>query len=126
MSCSICVLCLIPSVRSFAPGRGGLINQGRPLRVRSRRGACGDFRRFRDRRLRTVCVGKVRGPIVHEPPPTLEQVRPRVGRFDLVLHRVRERRLDDLAWVIRFLRRPVSKGGPEAVRPLWNGYKPFS
>ena len=64
-----------------------------------------------------MCSNEIGGPLVHQAAPTLEQVRPRVGRFDLVLHRVRERRLDDLAWVIRFLRRPVSKGGPEAGRP---------
>jgi len=49
-------------------------------------------------------AGQVLGPIVHEQPPPLEQVRPRVGRLHLVLHHVRERRLDDLARVVRLLR----------------------
>ena len=70
----------------------------------------------RDRRLRTVCVGKVRGPIVHEPPPPLEQVRPRVRRFDLVLDDMRQRRLDDLPRMVRLLGGPVPERRPEAVR----------
>ena len=55
--------------------------------------------------------------VVHEPPPSLEQVRPRVGRLNFVLDHVRERRFDDLAWVIRAFRRPVPEGRTEAVRP---------
>ena len=46
-------------------------------------------------------------PLVHQPPAALEQVRPRVGRLDLVLDHVRQRRLDDLARVVRLLRRPI-------------------
>ena len=41
--------------------------------------------------------GKVGRPVVHQPPPQLEQVRTRVGRLDLVLDHVGQRRLDDLA-----------------------------
>ena len=35
------------------------------------------------------------GPVVHQPPPTLEQVRAGVRGLDLVLYDVSERRLDD-------------------------------
>ena len=56
------------------------------------------------------------GPVVHEPPPPLEQVRPRVRRLDLVMHHVRERRFDHLAWVVGVLGGPIAKGGPEPVR----------
>ena len=55
-------------------------------------------------------------PIVHEPPPTLEQIRPGIGRFDLVRDHVRERGLDDLARVIRVLGRPVAETRPEPMR----------
>ena len=64
---------------------------------------------------------KVCRPVVHEPTPALEQVRPRVGRFDLVLNDMRQRRLDDLARVVGLLRRPVPGRGPSrparATRP---------
>ena len=63
---------------------------------------------------RPVKVGR---PVVHEPPPPLEQVRPRVGGFDLVLNDMRQRRLDDLARVVGLLRRPVPERRAEAV---WN------
>ena len=43
-------------------------------------------------------------PIVHEPTPTLEQIRAPIGR------------LDDLARMIRLFRRPVPERRPEAVR----------
>ena len=49
-----------------------------------------------------MCAVEVLSPIVHEPPP-LEQVRPGVGRFDLVADDVGQRRLDDLARVVRLL-----------------------
>ena len=42
-------------------------------------------------------------PIVHERPPTLEQVRARIGRLDPFRDDVRQRRLDDLARVVRLL-----------------------
>ena len=61
-------------------------------------------------------VGQVRSPIVHEPPPPLEQVGPGIGHLDLVLDHVRERRLDDLAPMVRRLGRPVAKARPTAVR----------
>ena len=47
--------------------------------------------------------------IVHEPPPPLEQVRAGVGRLDRILDSVRQRRLDDLARMVRLLGRPVRK-----------------
>ena len=58
--------------------------------------------------------GKVRLPVVHQPPPPLEQVRPCVGRFYLVLDHVSERRLDDLPRMVGLLGSPVPERGPEA------------
>ena len=52
----------------------------------------------------------------HQPPAALEQVRPRVGRVDLVLDHVSQRGLDHLARVVRLLRRPVPERRAEAVR----------
>ena len=57
-----------------------------------------------------------RGPIIHQLPPPLEQVRPRVGGLDLVGNHVRQRRLDDLARMIGLFGSPVPKGGTETVR----------
>ena len=73
------------------------------------------FCRFRDGRRRTVCAGKVRGPVVHEPPSPREQVRPGIGRFDRIADDVSQRRLDDLARVVGLFGRPVAERGPEAV-----------
>ena len=56
------------------------------------------------------------GPIVHQPPPTLEQVGACVNGLDLVLDHVRQRRLDDLARMVCLLRRPVPERRPEGVR----------
>ena len=54
---------------------------------------------------------EVRGPIVHQPAPPLEQVRAGIGGFDLILDHVPERRLDDLARVIRSCARCARTGG---------------
>ena len=50
-----------------------------------------------------MCSTEIGGPIVHQPAPPLEQVRAGIGGFDRILDHVRERRLDDLARVIRLL-----------------------
>ena len=50
---------------------------------------------------------EVRGPVVHQPPPTPEQVGPRIGRLDLVLNQVSQRRPDHLAWRSVVLPLPV-------------------
>ena len=60
---------------------------------------------------------EVVGPIVHEPTPTLEQVRSGIGGLDPVLHHMRQRRLDDLARMVRLLGRPVPERRAEAVGP---------
>ena len=41
--------------------------------------------------------GEIGRPIVHEPTPTLEQVRPCMRRLHLVGDDVRQRRLDDVS-----------------------------
>ena len=59
-------------------------------------------------------------PVVHQVAPALEQVRARVGRLDLVLDDMRQRRLNDLAWMIGLFGRPVAEGRPEPVlTPLY-------
>ena len=63
-----------------------------------------------------VCAGKVRFPVVHQPPPTLEQVGASVGRLGLVADHVRQRCLDHLPRVVGLLGRPVAERGPEAMR----------
>ena len=75
-------------------------------------------RHFSCLRERTTLAGpavEVGCPIVHEPPPPFEQVRPRVGRLHLVLDHVGERGLDDFTWMIRFLGGPIPERRPEAV-----------
>ena len=60
-------------------------------------------------------TGQIRGPIVHEPTPPLEQIRPPVRRLDLVLHDVSQRRLDDLQGAAT-QRYPVLAGGLHRAR----------
>ena len=57
------------------------------------------------RRLPTL-ASQIARPVLHEPAPPLEQVRAPVRRLHLVLHHMRQRRLDHLARMIRLLRRP--------------------
>ncbi len=66
--------------------------------------------------MRSVSVVEVLGPLVHEPPPPLEQVRAGVGRLNLVLHDVGHRRLNYLARMIRLFGRPIPERRAEAVR----------
>ena len=87
-----------------------------PQRVRLT--SSGRLRRERQRKrrvVRSVNSAQIRGPIVHQPPPTLEQIRPRVGRLGLVADHVRKRRLDHLPRVVGLLGRPVAETRPEAV-----------
>ena len=69
---------------------------------------------FEGRSAWTTACREIGRPVVHQPPPALKQVRPGVGRLDLVLDHVRQRRLDDLARVIGLLGRPVP-GNPCAT-----------
>ena len=55
-------------------------------------------------------------PVVHEWPPRVEQVAPRIRRFGLVAYDVRERSLHHRPRVIRPLGRPVPERRPEAMR----------
>ena len=63
-------------------------------------------------------AGQVSGPILHDSPSALEQVRPAIGRFDLVVHHMRERCLHDLSGMIRLFGRPVEVGAPRAAVPI--------
>ena len=49
---------------------------------------------------------EVGGPVLHQDPPALEQVRAGVGRLDFVPDHVRQGRLDDLSWMIRLFGLP--------------------
>ena len=73
-----------------------------------------------DRSFTCAAAGVERGALgverIRRPPAALEQVRARVGGIDWVPHIVRKRRLDDLARMGRFLRRPI----PEAWRSVRN------
>ena len=51
----------------------------------------------------------VRGPVVHQDPPPVEQVGAPVGRFHAIAVDVRKRELADLARRVGALRRPVPK-----------------
>ncbi len=62
-----------------------------------------------------VLVGQVRGPVVHELPPPVEQVGPGVGGLHLVLDDMRPRRLDDLTRMVGLLGRPVPERRTEAM-----------
>ena len=55
-------------------------------------------------------------PVVHKPPPPLEQVGAGIGHFDPVQDDVSQRCLDHLARVVRLLRRPVPERRAEAMR----------
>ena len=48
-------------------------------------------------------------PVLHEPTPTLEQIRAPVRRLNLVVHHMRQRRLHDLSGMIRLFGRPVAE-----------------
>ena len=61
-------------------------------------------------------AGEVDGPMVHQESATLEQVRARVGRLDVVPDDVSQRGLNNLPRVVRFFGRPVPEAGSEAVR----------
>ena len=62
---------------------------------------------------------EIGGPIVHQPSP-LEQVRSRVGRFDLVANEVGQRHLDHLAPVLRVLRRQCRNDDrKQPCGPVW-------
>ena len=94
--------------RTAAPKSGDSRRVGRELADCRRRRASGTQL--------DGCLGvDIYRPFVHQPTPTLEQIRPRVGRLDLVLDHVSERRLDDLPRVVGLLRRPVPKRGAETV-----------
>ena len=49
-------------------------------------------------------------PVVHQPPPTLEQIRARIRPLDVVRHHVRQCRLDDLPRMVGPRGRPVRNG----------------
>ncbi len=65
-------------------------------------------------RTRTL-PGDLGCPVVHELASALEEVRPPIGRLDLVADLVCPRCLRHLAGMIRFLARPVPKARPKGV-----------
>jgi hypothetical protein len=54
-------------------------------------------------------------PLVHQLPALFEQVTPAISRFRLVIDDVGQRSLTNLIRKLGAFRRPVTKGGPEAV-----------
>ena len=72
--------------------------------------------RSTDRSCPSTPAGQVAGPVIHEPAPTLEQVRPPVGCLDLAADLVRQGSLRHLARMIGLFGRPVPEARPEAVR----------
>ena len=60
--------------------------------------------------------GQERGPLLHERPPPLEQVRPPVGRLDGVRVHARQRQLAHLPRGVRALRGRVPEARTEPVR----------
>ena len=69
---------------------------------------------------RSTPTSQVTRPIVHQPSPAIEQVRPPVGCFDLVADLVRQRRLRHLARMIGLLNRPEPEAGAEPVQHRCN------
>ena len=55
-------------------------------------------------------------PLLHQGPPTFEEVRPRIGRFHLVADHVGQRRLHDRMGRVGRFGRPVAKARPEPMR----------
>ena len=97
-----------------ARGRPGAVVHG-SCSIPTRPQAGASFDPPGGRRHPRALAGKVGFPIVHEAPPPLEQVRPCVRRLDFVADDVDERRLDDLARLVRLLGRPVTERRPEAM-----------
>src|SRR5882762_6526712 len=56
------------------------------------------------------------GPFHHQRAALLEEVAAPIGGLNLVLDRVRQGHLDDLAGMVRALGCPVAEGGTEAMR----------
>ena len=72
-----------------------------------------------------ACCVEIGRPIDHQMAPALEQVRPGVDRLDLIPDDMGQRRLDDLARMVRLLGRPVPERRAEPVRPSRNKCKSF-
>ncbi len=64
-------------------------------------------------------MGQVACPVVHQLPPTFEQVRRRIGCLDLVLDPMRQCRLHNLSWMIGFLVNLIE----EITASMWVGYE---
>src|SRR4029077_1149285 len=62
------------------------------------------------------------GPRIHQRTPLLQQIRPRVRRFGLVLDGVGQRRLDDLSTFRSRLPGPIPESGSKSV---WNHRSAF-
>ena len=55
-------------------------------------------------------------PLLHQPPPLLQQIPTVIGCFHLTAQRMLQRHLADLAWIVRGLCRPGSEGCAKAMR----------
>ena len=97
-----------------APPHPGFVASSRPGRERPP----GSEERRRSSAGASCTAGDVGGPVVHQLPPPLEQVRPRVGRLYPVLDDMGQRGLDHIARVVRLLGCPVPERRPET---MWNG-----
>ena len=118
-----------PTVRGSHSGVNRIVRIGEPLRsgvVQVRQRVLLERPRARGRcsaGAAGITEGPARARYRGSPPQSsissrrpLEQVRPGVGRLDLVLDDVSQRRLDDFTRVIRFLGGPIPERRAEAVR----------
>ena len=99
---------LTPPLGGVAPSTG--IPGGKAIE------RCRGQGRSTDRSCPSTPAGQVAGPVIHEPAPTLEQVRAPVGCLDLAADLVRQGSLRHLARMIGLFGRPVPEARPEAVR----------
>ena len=99
--------CFLPLVRHRGGGGGARQNPPPPLPFSGVAPStvvpggkaierCRGQGRSTDRSCPSTPAGQVAGPVIHEPAPTLEQVRAPVGRLDLAADLVRQGSLQDL------------------------------
>ena len=106
-------VCLLPAkmVRPFVSGNKNDVHDARAI-----------WMAVQQPGIKTVAVKSEAQQAVHQPPPTPEQVGPRIGRLDLVLNQVSQRRLDHLAWVVTVTADPmeIDEGGTSTITATAN------